>query len=87
MIKHLIEKKIIFFKIVQYTLIETRILIHFDNKRTLFIDVDLNKIDKIDAIIYYLDNDKSKLKKYLNRKNIRLILFLSRLLKNAKTRY
>ena len=53
----------------------------------LFIDVDFNKIDEIDIIIYYLDDNKSKLKKYSNRKYIRLILFLSRLLKNIKIRY
>ena len=68
-------------------LLETRILISFDNKRTLFIDVDSNKINEIDTIIYYLDDDELDLKEYLDRKYIRLILFLSRLLKNAKTRY
>ena len=62
-------------------------LIYFDSKRTLFIDIDFSKIDEIDAIIYHLDGDKSRLKKYSNRKHIRLILFLSRLLKNAETRY
>ena len=62
-------------------------LIYFNSKRTLFIDVDFNKIDEIDIIIYYLDDNKSRLKKYSNRKYIRLILFLSRLLKNIETRY
>ena len=68
-------------------LFKIRILIYFNNKRTLFIDVNFNKIKKIDIIIYYLDDDKLELKKYSNRKYIRLILFLSRLLKNIKTRY
>ena len=62
-------------------------LIYFDSKRTLFIDVDSSKVGGIDAIIYYLDGDKPGPKKYPNRKHIRLILFLSRLLKNAETRY
>ena len=62
-------------------------LIHFNSKRTLFIDVDFNKVDGIDAIIYYLDSDKSGPKKCLDRKYIYLILFLSRLLKNVETRY
>ena len=75
------------FKAVQHALSKTRILIYFDSKRILFIDIDFSKIDKIDAIIYYLDDDKSRFKKCSNRKHIRLILFLSRLLKNAETRY
>ena len=75
------------FKAVQHALSKTRILIHFDSKRTLFIDVDFNKIDKIGAIIYHLDGDEPRLKKCPDRKHIRLILFLSRLLKDAETRY
>ena len=53
----------------------------------LFIDIDFSKINKIEIIIYYLDDNKSRFKKYSNRKYIRLILFLSRLLKNIETRY
>ena len=43
-----------------------RILIYFNNKRIFFINVDLSKIDKINIIIYYLDDDKLELKKYSN---------------------
>ena len=62
-------------------------LIYFNSKRTLFIDVNSSKIDKIDTIIYYLDDDELEFKECPDRKYIRLILFLSRLLKNAETRY
>ena len=87
LIEHPTEKEIASFEAVQHALSETRMLIHFDSKRTLFIDVDSSKAGGIDAIIYHLDGDESGPKECPDRKHIRPILFLSRLLKDAETRY
>ena len=60
---------------------------HFNSKRVLFIDVDSAKVGGIDAIVYYVDSELPAIKDSLNRLKVRLVLFLSRLLKSAEIRY
>jgi hypothetical protein len=62
-------------------------LIHFDSKRVLFIDVDIVKRSGIEAMIYYVDGKLLEAKECLVRTKVRFILFLSRFLKGPKTRY
>ncbi len=62
-------------------------LVHFDSKKVLFIDVDSSKAGGIGAMVYHVDGEIPGGKEYPQRKSIQPILFLSRLLKNAETRY
>ena len=60
---------------------------YFDSKRVLFIDVDSAKIGGMGTIVYYIDGELPAAKDSLNRLKVRLILFLSRLLKSVEIRY
>ena len=78
--------EIVFFQVLQNTLSKSFFLIHFDNKQTLYIDLNINKNFEFEAIIYYIDDDILK-NIYLLRSKIRPVLFLNRLFKDAETRY
>ena len=61
------------------------ILVHFDDKRRLFIDLDASKEFGFGAHVYHsLDEDIASIPK---QKSQQSILFLSRLLSDAETRY
>ena len=60
---------------------------HFNSKRVLFIDVDSAKVGGMGTIVYHVDSELPATKDSPNRLKVRPVLFLSRLLKSAETRY
>ena len=64
---------------------KTNFLVHFDRDRTLYIDIDASKRREFDAMMYHLKADVNSKKPRVT--NIELILFLSRFLNSAETRY
>ena len=60
-------------------------LIHFDRNRTLYIDIDVSKRCDFEVMIYHLKIETNSKKS--RRIDVESILFLSRLLDFAKTRY
>ena len=58
---------------------------YFNRNRMLYIDIDAFKKREFKAIIYYLK--KSVNLKKLTRRDIKSILFLNRLLNDAKSYY
>ena len=78
--------KIEAFRNIQKSLFTSIYLIHFDNKRQLYIDFDSNKEMSIDEVIYHVtDNEDSS--NYFFRKSIQSIMFLSRLLSSIEIKY
>ena len=74
------------FKIIQKSLSTSTYLVHFDNKRQLYIDLDSSKEMKIDDVIYHVIDDSNFIS-YSIRKFIQSVMFLNRLLNSAKHRY
>ena len=75
---------------IQKNFSQSKFLRHFNSFRQLF--VNLNTFDKdIDVMIYYINQktnfDITNTIKFSSRKSIELILFLSRLLNTAESRY
>ncbi len=81
------DKEIASFHATQQALARTTLLVHFDNGLVLFIDVDTSKAGGIGAMVYHVDGKIPDPKNYPDRKKVRPILFLSRVLKGAETRY
>jgi hypothetical protein len=76
------------FKDLQALLASSRILVHFDGSRILWIDLDASKEFGFGAMVYHVkDDDTRDLTKYPPKTAIQPILFLSRLLSSAETRY
>ena len=89
-LKDSIELEITFFEILQIMLSKSFYLTHVDIKRSLFIDLDVNKKFDFEIMLYYVKKSflKNSLKdKYSSRHAIESILFFSRLITNAKSRY
>ena len=78
--------KIETFKNIQKSLFTSTYLIHFDNKRQLYIDLDFNKEMNIDEIIYHVTDNENFLN-YFFRKSIQSIMFLSRFLSSIEIKY
>lgn len=73
------------FDVIQHALSTTCMLIHFDNKKVLFINVDSNKTEGFETMIYHVVNKIPDPKDYPDKKKqIRPILFLSRVLKKRR---
>ena len=84
------ELKIIFFEILQIMLSKFFYLIHVDIKRSLFIDLNVNKKFDFEVMLYYVKKFflKNNLKdKYFSRHAIESILFLNRFVIDVKSRY
>ena len=79
------EKETIAFKSLQEAFAHPSFLHHFDEKHTLFVDLDASKQGGFGAMVYQIDGELKGT--YPSRSQIRPILFLSRLLKDAETRY
>ena len=77
-------KKIFFFSL-QTLLSRLSYLVHVDKARQLFVDLDDSKEFDFEVMIYHVKNWNEK--NYLKRFQIQSILFLSRLLTFAETRY
>ena len=73
------------FDMLQKALAEPTYLVHFDDKMTLYVDLDASKVFGFGAMVYHVSGDI--VGDYPNRQQIKPILFLSRLLKDAETRY
>ena len=73
------------FNIIQKALSDPVILIHFDHLRTLFVDLDASKT-AIGAMVYHV-KPSTDISKYPRKTSIQPILFLSRLITDAETRY
>ena len=64
------------------------ILIHFDEKRILYIDLNASKKFDLVAHVYHdVDEKTRKLNEKFKQKTKQLILFLSRFLFNVETKY
>ena len=73
------------FEAIQKTFTRASFLYHFDEKIALFIDLDASKQNGFGAMVYQLNGELKG--SYPARSQIRPVLFLSRLLKDAETRY
>ena len=74
------------FKLIQKALFISTYLIHFDNKRRLYVDLNSNKEMNINDVIYHVTDNEDSLT-YSFRKSIQSIMFLSRLLSSVEIRY
>ena len=82
------EREMAAFNALQEALSKPSFLVHFDDKLTLYIDLDASKDFGFGAMVYHvLGNQDVPKNGYPQRSKIRPILFLSRLLKDAETRY
>ena len=84
------SKKLIFFEILQILLSKSFYLIHSNNNKKLYANLDINKKFNLNVITYHVKsfvfvnwNDK----KYFSRQFIESILLLNRLLTFVETRY
>ncbi len=75
------------FGALQNALSRPSFLVHFDDKQTLYIDLDASKDFGFGAMVYHVAGTIKAGEAYPRRSQIRPILFLSRLLKDAETRY
>ena len=83
------------FRALQQALSKPTFLTHFDAEMTLYIDLDASKRFGFGAMAYHVANSKTTPKTapeisrdlFPSRTDVRPILFLSRLLKDAETRY
>ena len=75
-----------FFCILQKHLSSFFFLNYFDQTKQLYIDLDTNKKNEINAMIYHVSSTVSR-EEYSQRTKIQFILFLSRFLSSAKIRY
>ena len=64
------------FNLIQKTFFKSTYLVYFDNKRRLFIDLDVNKKMKIEAVIYHVEELVANMI-YSKRKTVQFIMFLS----------
>ena len=77
------------FRALQQALSKPTFLAHFDAEMTLYIDLDASKRFGFGAMAYHVMSSRASPggDHYPNRSDVRPILFLSRLLKDAETRY
>ena len=81
-----------FFKTLQIALSQSIYLIHHDSNRLIYIDLDVFKEFEFEAMIFHVKDDlkedfKENVKSYSFKNDIESIMFLSRLLIFAETRY
>ena len=86
-----ISEKLKFFRIIQQSLFRSVFLIHFNDHRQLYVNLDSSK-NEIDDIVYHVQNTELSTTvysttKYSSKRNVQSILFFSRLLTSAETRY
>jgi hypothetical protein len=84
------EREIASFETLQSLLSRPTYLVHFSPVRRLYVDLDSSKAFGFGAVVYHVkgDDEASKLLDgYPNRADIEPIMFLSRMLSPAETRY
>ena len=74
------------FKIIQKSLSISTYLIHFDNKRRLYVDLDFSKKMSIENVIYHVADNENSLT-YSFRKSIQSVMFLNRFLSSVEIKY
>lgn len=74
------------FSELQKALSKPSFLAHFDESQTLYVDLDASKYG-VGAMVYHLKGKGISAGEYPKRSQVQPILFLSRLLKDAETRY
>ena len=74
------------FKIIQKSLSISTYLIHFDNKRRLYVDLDFSKKINIESVIYHVADNENFLT-YSFKRSIQSVMFLSRFLNSVETKY
>ena len=62
-------------------------LIHFETMKSTFIDVDVSKKRNFEIMIFHVQNDSKKNDIIIIKNKIQSIMFLSKILINAETRY
>ena len=80
------SRELIVFATLQSLLFRLFYLIHVNNKRQLYVNLDVNKKFEFDAMIYHVKQTWQETK-YSSRSSIEPILFLSRLAISTKSRY
>ena len=81
------ESELQSFYALQAALSKPSFLTHFDDKLTLYVDLDASKDFGFGAMVYHVFGNDPGRNGYPQKSQIRPILFLSRLLKDAETRY
>ena len=85
------KREIDSFETLQSLLSKPTYLVHFTPSRRLYIDLDSSKAFGIGAVVYHVKGDDETsptlLDGYPNRTDIEPIMFLSRMLSLAETRY
>ena len=84
-IESLTSDEIIVYEYIQNCLSKSNWLVHFDSIRQLYIDLNSSKKRDIDSMIYHASSFDNDL--YLTRTIIQFIMFFSRLISSAKSRY
>lgn len=79
------QKEILAFKTLQAALSKKQYLVHFNPARQLHIDIDASKESGMGAMIFHLKKPSDD--EFPTRTNIEPIMFISRLLTPAETRY
>lgn len=97
-LKHSIDREMTSFNDLQKTLFNVNMLIHFNLKRVLWIDLNAFKKFEFEVVTFYIKNitktfttliviKNSSVKSWSLRISMKLIIFLSRLLIDAKRNY
>ena len=80
------KEKIEFFKTIQEHLFKSTYLIHFDFAKQLYVDLNFSSIE-INAMIYHVKSTFKNIFEYFRRNAVQSIMFLSKLMTSAETRY
>ena len=81
------EKQLASYQLLQQALSQPSILVHFDPKRTLWIDLDASKEFGFGAMVFHVKDDAKNFDKWPSRSDAEPIMFLSRLLTSAEKNY
>ncbi len=71
---------------MQRAFIKETTLVHYNPRRQLWIELDASKQRGFSIMVYHITGDPTSIDK-VNRQSMEPILFLSKLLTNAKRRY
>ena len=81
------SKERVSYEIFQSLLSKFFYLTHYDSKRQIYVNLNVNKEFDIDAIVYHVKKDFIKSNEYSIKSFIQSIMFLFRLLNSIETRY
>ena len=81
-----ISEKLKFFRIIQQSFFKSAFLIHFNDHKQLYVNLNFSK-NEIDDIVYHVRDTKLSITEYSFKRDVQSILFFSRFLTSAETRY